>query len=187
MKRLGVFTFLLVAATIVEASWYWPFRGDDDEKEKPRFSELIEEASVEIDNAVDAAADGKYEEALEYYRKALAELERVERENPDRAPTGEFASLRNKRALVNSAIDAIILEQSRENAKAVQVTDTTELEKKFEARKRGEKRDAEPRPAAKKPAPAAKEPAPAAKKPAPAAPKATFTSIRGRHCPKATR
>ena len=144
-----------VLATGAQASWYWPFGGGEG-KASVKLSDLVEQASLEIDDAVDAAAEGKLDEALEHYRKALDELDRVERENPAITPLPEYASLRNKRAYVNAAMDSIILEQSRENAKAVQVTDTRELEKKFEERRR--KRlglDAPPVPAAK---PAAKEP-----------------------------
>lgn len=137
MKRIIVLAILTAASAAVHASWYWPFGSEGEEKEKPRFSELIEQASLEIDTATDAIADDKLDEALEHYRKALEELDRVERENPDRAPTAEFASLRNKRALVKSSMEAIILEQNRQNAKAVQVTDTTELEKRFEERRQG--------------------------------------------------
>ena len=142
---LAAAAFLAAGA---QASWYWPF-GGGEEKASVKLSDLVEQASLEIDDAIDAAAEGKMDEALEHYRKALDELDRVERENPAIAPLPEYASLRNKRAYVNAAIDSILLEQSRENAKAVQVTDTRELEKKFEERRR--KRlglDAPPVPAA---------------------------------------
>ncbi len=114
----------------VQAAWYWPF-GSDEEEDLPRLSKLMEPASLAIDDAADAIADGKTDEAVEHYRKALAALERIEAENPERAATPEFATVRVKRAYVNAAIDSILLAQSRENAKAVAVTDTTELEKKF--------------------------------------------------------
>jgi len=115
----------------VQASWYWPF-GDDEVDERPqRISELIEPASELIEEASDLAADGKVDEAVEKYRKALAELDRIEMENPDRAKSVEFATLRNKRAYINAAIDSMLLGQVKENAKAVAVSDTTELEKRL--------------------------------------------------------
>lgn len=121
----------LLAAANAFASWYWPF-GDDDEKDKPpRLSTLMEPASLLIDDASDLAMDGKIDEAIEKYREALAALDKVERDNPERAESPEFATLRNKRAYVNAAMDSIILAQARQNAKAVAVSDTTELEKKF--------------------------------------------------------
>lgn len=118
-----------------QASWYWPFGSDDDEnKNQPRLSELMEKASIAIDNASDLAAEGKVEEAVAEYRKALVELDRVERENPERAATPEFATVRNKRAIINASIDSLYLSQARENARAVAVTDTTELEKRYAER-----------------------------------------------------
>lgn len=120
-------------AVFAEAAWYWPFGGNDDEDAPPRLSELMEKASLLIDEATDLAADGKISGSVEKYREALEELNRVENENPERAATPEFASLRNKRAYVNAAIDSMLLTQAHENAKAVAVTDTTELEKRYEA------------------------------------------------------
>lgn len=97
-----------------------------------RVSELMEPASKLIDKAADFVEDGKIDEAVEEYRKALEELNRIEIENPDRADKPEFATLRNKRAYVNSAIDSLLLVQARKNAKSVAITDTTELEKLYE-------------------------------------------------------
>lgn len=118
-------------ACSVQASWYWPFGSDEDEVEPPRISELMEPATDLIEEASDLAADGKSDAAIEKYRMALKELDRVERENPERAQTSEFATLRNKRAYVNATIDSMLLGQIKENAKVVAVSDTTELEKKL--------------------------------------------------------
>lgn len=127
----------LAVSTAAQASWYWPFGSDDDsrKKDQPRLSELMEQASIAIDNASDLAAEGKVEEAVAEYRRALDELDRVERENPERAATPEFATVRNKRAIVNASIDSLYLAQARENARAVAVTDTTELERRFAERR----------------------------------------------------
>lgn len=137
IAHMAIVAMLVVAlAGAAQASWYWPFGSNDDEKKKeqPRLSELMEAASTAIDNASDLAAEGKVDEAVAEYRKALEELDKVERENPERAATPEFATVRNKRAIVNASIDSIYLAQARENARAVAVTDTTELEKKFAER-----------------------------------------------------
>jgi tetratricopeptide (TPR) repeat protein len=139
MRKLAIFLVAGALAGSVRASWYWPFGSDDEEPEPPRLSELMEPASLAIDEAADLAADGKMSEAVEAYRKALATLDQIERENPERAATPEFASLRNKRAYVSAAIDSILLQEARSNAKAVAITDTTELEKKFAERKGGGK------------------------------------------------
>lgn len=134
---LVLFLFALVGS--VQASWYWPFGSDEDEeKDPPRLSTLMEPASLLIDEASDLAADGKVDESVEKYRKALVELDRIEAENPERAKTSEFSTVRNKRAYVNAAIDSMLLSQVKSNARAVAVSDTTELEKKL-AEERGEK------------------------------------------------
>lgn len=138
MKKFVVFASVIALAGGLRASWYWPFGSDDvgERKLVSRISELMEPASVLIDEASDLAAEGKIRESVEKYRTALETLDRIERENPDRAQSAEFATLRNKRAYVNAAIDGLLLEQVRSNAKAVSTTDTTELEKKFAEEKR---------------------------------------------------
>ena len=130
MKRLAIFCFACLALAELQASWYWPF-GDDDEQKKPRLSELMEPASLLIDEASDLASEGKISEAVAKYRAALDELSKVEADDPERAKTPEFATLRTKRAYVGAAIDSLLLVQARSNAKPVAVSDTTELEKKL--------------------------------------------------------
>jgi len=139
MNRLGIFAVLAAVAFGAQASWYWPFGDDDDgvRTKERRISELIEPASLLIDEAADLAAEGKVDESVEKYRKALVELDAIERENPERAQSTEFATVRNKRAYVNAAIDAMLLSQVKSNAKAVSVSDTTELEKKLKAEREG--------------------------------------------------
>ena len=138
MRGFSLFSFILALACGVQASWYWPFGSDDVSEEAPRISELMEPATELIDEASDLAADGKVDESVEKYRKALDELDRIERENPERSRSAEFATLRNKRAYVNAAIDSMLLSQVKQNARVVAVSDTTELEKRL-AEERGEK------------------------------------------------
>jgi tetratricopeptide (TPR) repeat protein len=105
----------------------------------------MEDASIMIDEAYDLAADGKTSEAVEKFRAALAELDRAEFENPDRVKEPEFNTLKNKRATVTAAIDSLLLDEVQSNAKAISVTDTTELQKKYDAKmaaKRGGAADA---------------------------------------------
>lgn len=135
MKNWAIVLCVLASVGAAEAGWLWPF-GSHDEDEGPRLSELMEPASLLIDDAADLAADGKYHESVEKYREALDELSRIENDYPDRAAKMEFASLRNKRAYVNAAIDSLLLAEAQSNAKPVSITDTTELEKKF-LRRRG--------------------------------------------------
>ena len=140
---MGRFCILALGLSLVcssQASWYWPFGSDDDDgTEAPRLSTLMKPATALIDEASDLAGDGKSVESVEKYREALKELDRIERENPERAATSEFATLRNKRAYVNAAIDSLLLGQVKSNAKAVAVSDTTELERKL-AEERGERK-----------------------------------------------
>ena len=142
MERFGVLICAFALAMSACASWYWPFGSDEDEPDKVRLSTLMEPATELIDEASDLAADGKVQESVEKYRKALEELDRIEMENPERAQTQEFATIRNKRAYVNAAIDAMLLSQVRSNAKVVAVTDTTELEKKLAAERNPKKDEA---------------------------------------------
>ena len=138
MRGFTLFSFILALACGVQASWYWPFGSDDVSEDAPRISELMEPATELIDEASDLAADGKIDESVEKYRKALDELDRIERENPERVKSAESAALRNKRAYVNAAIDSMLLSQVKQNARVVAVSDTTELEKKL-AEERGAK------------------------------------------------
>lgn len=131
MRKVVLFSIALSFACGVQASWYWPFGSDDTEEDAPRISELMEPATELIDEASDLAGDGKIDESIEKYRKALDELSRIEQENPERVKSAEFATLRNKRAYVNAAIDSMLLSQVKQNAKVVAVSDTTELEKKL--------------------------------------------------------
>ena len=137
MRKFAVVFCALVLACEVQASWYWPFGSDGNDFKQPRISELMEPVTDLIDEASDLASEGKVHESVEKYRKVLAELDRIERENPERAKSTEFATLRNKRAYVNAAIDEMLLRQVKQNARAVAVSDTTELERKL-AEERGE-------------------------------------------------
>jgi len=143
MRKFGVFILIAAACCALQASWYWPFGSDETEERPKRVSELVEPATLLIEEASDLAAEGKTDESVEKYRKALAELDRIELENPERAKGVEFATVRNKRAYVNAAIDSLLLGQVRDNAKVVAVSDTTELEKRLaeeKAAKSGKKK-----------------------------------------------
>ena len=132
MKKLALCILVLAACSGAEASWYWPF-SSDDEAEQPRISDLMEPASLLIDEATDLAADGKTSEAVEKCREALKELDRVEAENIDRVATPEFNTLKNKRAYVTATIDSLLLSQAQDNVRAIAISDTTELQKKYDA------------------------------------------------------
>ena len=138
----------------VRAAWYWPFGEDEDSPDaKPRLHRLLENANDLIEQAEDAALDGNAEKALELYNSALTNLVDVAAKNPDRAEKPEFAPLRNKIAATSAAIDSIRFAQVNQNIRAVAVTDTTELQKKYDeeqAKKKGLKLPEEKKEEAKK-------------------------------------
>lgn len=129
-----LFILLAVACTLcARGAWYWPFGSDEDSTNAPpRLHRLLEPANDYIELAQDASLDGDSEKAIENYRLALGELDRVEAEHPDRAESSEFAPLRLRRATCMAAIDAIRFAQVNENVRPVSVTDTTELQKRWE-------------------------------------------------------
>lgn len=116
----------------VQGSWYWPFDFDRDSTNKPpRLHRLLEKANDYIEAAESEALDGNGDKAIENYRNALAELDRVERENRDRAETPEFAPLRNKRTTCAAAIEAIRFAQVSDNERAVAVSDVSALRERW--------------------------------------------------------
>ncbi len=129
-------SLFLLAGTLTlcaQGAWYWPFGADrDSTNAPPRLHRLLEPANDFIELAQDASLEGDTAKALENYRFALEELDRVETEYPDRAASAEFAPLRLRRAACTAAIDAIRFAQVNENMRPVSVTDTTELEKRWE-------------------------------------------------------
>ena len=115
-------------ALCAHGAWYWPFGTDEDSTNAPpRLHRLLEPANDYIELAQDASLNGDVDKALENYRLALAELDRVEAENPDRAASAEFAPLRLRRAACTAAIDSIRFAQVNENVRPVSVSDTTDL------------------------------------------------------------
>jgi len=173
MKTAGlVAAFAAVAVFSADASWLWPFGGE----EPVRVSRLIAPVSELIAEAEVMASTNDYDGAIVVYRQALGELDRIEREIPERDSGREFATLKNKRAFVTSAVDSLLLVQARDNAQAIAVCDdTSELERRYAEEQRRAKGTPE-RPAAApvKPADAAgaqavKAPPAVGKKPAAAA------------------
>ena len=122
-----------LAAAPARAAWYWPFGGDEDSPDRPpRLHRLLENANDLIEQAEDASLDGDADKALELYNAALTNLVDIAEKNPDRAEKPEFAPLRNKIAATSAAIDSIRFAQVNQNVRAVAVTDTTELQKKYD-------------------------------------------------------
>lgn len=103
---------------------------------EPTVTELLVDVNEMMSDASAAYVDGKAKEAIETYRKAMLALDRIEDANPVRATGNEFAPVRFRRALCETEIDRIMLEEMNATARTVTVTDTSALEEKRAARKR---------------------------------------------------
>ena len=125
---------LCLAAAPAANAWDWfglkPY-DEADTNRPPRLHRLLEKANDFIELAEDEAMNGNGDKALEYYREALVELNRIERENPERAETSEFAPLRNKRATCTAAIESIRFAQVNDNLRAVTVSDSAGLRRRY--------------------------------------------------------
>ncbi len=105
-------------------------------KEKtPKVSVLMKDANDLMSQAQTTYIDGESKKAIELYRKALTEIARVEQEHPKEVSTAEFAPVRFRKALCETEIDRIMLEDVNATARTVAVTDTTSLELKRAERK----------------------------------------------------
>ena len=131
MEKCFLFLFAAVFAASVHGAWYWPFNDRDGTNAPPRLHRLLQPANDYIELAQDASLDGDADKALENYKLALGELDRVEAENPERAATSEFAPLRSRRAACTAAMEAIRFAQINENVRPLAVTDTRELQEKW--------------------------------------------------------
>ncbi len=156
MTKKGLFLlFLAISCLTCQAAW-WPFgSSEEEEKKPPRVSELMRPVTRLIDQASEQQADGKPMEAVETYRKALAELNRIAAADPERLKKPEFATVRTKRAYVSAMIDSLLIEDAKKSAKAISVTDTGSLERQF-AKESGKALPPEVQPEEPKPAPAPK-------------------------------
>lgn len=122
----------VLAATGSYGSWYWPFGSSDDDESRPqRVSELLAPASGYIEKASEYAEEGKLDEAIAEYEKALEELDRVETENAERAKNAEFDTLRNKRVQTRTAIDTLRMKRVMDSSRRVAITDTEKLEAEY--------------------------------------------------------
>ncbi len=126
-------TILCIAAALAAtpSMAFLGFGGSSTNK-PPKLHVLMQTANDYIEEAQVCELNGDGDKAIDYYKKALEELDRIVAENPGRAETAEFAPLRNKAAVCTIQIDAIKLEQVNANERRVAVTDTTELQRKYD-------------------------------------------------------
>ena len=133
MRVLKSVCVLLLAVGVCAAPGsVWAAKKDKE----PKVSELLKEVNDLMAQASTLYVDGESKEAIETYRKALAEIDRLEQVNPERAAGSEFAPVRFRRAHCETEIDRILLEDMSATARTVAVTDTSALEAKREARKK---------------------------------------------------
>lgn len=107
-----------------------------EKEKKPKVSELLKDANDFMAQAQTAYVDGQSKQAIELYRKALTEIGRVEKENEKMVSSSEFAPVRFRKALCETEIDRIMLEEVNATARTVAVTDTSSLETKRAERKK---------------------------------------------------
>ena len=111
-----------------------PVEAKSKKEEPPKVSVLMKEANDLMSQAQSSYVDGEAKEAIELYRKALAEIVRVERENPNRVASAEFAPVRFRKALCETEIDRILIEEVSASSRTVAVSDTRALEEKRKSR-----------------------------------------------------
>jgi tetratricopeptide (TPR) repeat protein len=74
--------------------------------------------------------------AIALFRDALAALIKVEQDNPDFAPSPDFAPVRFRKAICETEIERILLAEAQASSRTIAVTDTRELEEMRADRKR---------------------------------------------------
>ena len=131
MRKIIIFLVLAVL-TVVNLS---PLPAFAKGRDKIKVSELLKDANKIMSEAQDVYVDGDTDKAVLLYKKALVEIIKLERQYPDRVTSSDFAPLRFRRALCETEIDRILIEQVNVSSRSVAVTDTRELEKKRAERK----------------------------------------------------
>ena len=80
-------------------------------KKPEKVSSLLKKSNATMNEAQDAYIDGDIKKAVKLYRRALQEMIEVEERHPTRAKRAEFAPLRFRKALCETEIDRIMLEE----------------------------------------------------------------------------
>jgi tetratricopeptide (TPR) repeat protein len=123
-------TFLGAAFAVVALFAFMPGTALARDRDKVKVSELLEEVNQVMSEAQESYVDGDGDKAVSLYRRALAEIQKIEGQHPERVTSSDFAPLRFRRALCETEIDRILLEQVSIASRSVAVTDTRDLEKK---------------------------------------------------------
>jgi tetratricopeptide (TPR) repeat protein len=96
---------------------------------KPQVLELIKPAIDFMTKAQESYIEDDSKKAISLLRDALAVLIQVEQDNPDWASSPEFAPVRFRKAICETEIERIMLEEAQASSRTIAVTDTRELEK----------------------------------------------------------
>lgn len=126
-------TFLMCLAValmvgVADSSW--------GRRKKINITELLTDANEIMNKAEEAYLDGESRKALDLYREALQEVDRLQGEYVDKVSSKELAPLRFRRAVCETEIDRIMLEEVSLSSRTVAVTDTKRLQEKRDARRR---------------------------------------------------
>ena len=131
MRKVISFLVLIIPVLCLFA----PLEASAKDRKKVKVSVLLKETNEIMDEAQNTYVDGDATKAIELYRKALVELIKIEGQYPDRVTSADFAPLRFRRALCETEVDRIMLEEVNASARSIAVTDTRELEQKRRERR----------------------------------------------------
>jgi len=110
--------------------------GKAEKPKQPNVPDLTRKANALISEAQDFYINGDSKKAMDTFREAIKELVRIELEHPAWATSPDFAPIRFRKALCETEIDRIMLEDAQSLSRTVAVTDTRMLETKRAERKR---------------------------------------------------
>jgi tetratricopeptide (TPR) repeat protein len=96
---------------------------------KPPVLELIKPATELMSKAQEAYIGSDSKKAIALFREALAVLVKLEQDHPNWAPTTTFSPVRFRKAICETEIERILLEEAQASSRTIAVTDTRELEK----------------------------------------------------------
>ena len=107
-----------------------------DKGKKPKVLELIKPANDLMTKAQEAYIGDDSKKAISLFREALAELIKVEQEYTPLVPSSELAPIRFRKAICETEIERVLLEEAQASSRTIAVTDTRELEQMRADRKR---------------------------------------------------
>jgi tetratricopeptide (TPR) repeat protein len=105
------------------------------QSKKPPVIELIKPATELMSQAQEAYIGADSKKAVALFREALVLLVKLERDYPQWAPTPTFSPVRFRKAICETEIERVLLEEAQASSRTIAVTDTRELEKMRQDRK----------------------------------------------------